>query len=226
MERNHFLEKVSRNLDNKTLPNQDTSPSQHDSPATADVQTIMQKFIDEANAVKSQTHLVTDETIAIKKVLQLLNKQPNNKYISWDDTYLPVTNLVTHLSSANYERYQSNVPRKSAERMTAHIKLAEASVGITGCSAALADTGSIVLESQSGQGRLSSLLPPVHIALLTTDQIYPTMESYIKSQPEAGYRSSNLIVITGPSRTADITQTLTLGVHGPGTLHIIIIDKV
>ena len=52
------------------------------------------------------------------------------------------------------------------------------------------------------------------------------MESYIKAQPEAGYRSSNLIIVTGPSRTADITQTLTLGVHGPGTLHIIIVGNV
>ncbi|GIS67873.1 MAG: hypothetical protein CM1200mP6_09410 [Anaerolineaceae bacterium] len=49
------------------------------------------------------------------------------------------------------------------------------------------------------------------------------MESYIKAQPETGNRSSNLIIVTGPSRTADITQTLTLGVHGPGTLHIIML---
>ena len=226
MKRAHFLENVSRSLGNKTLPSHGEKPSQQNSPTTADLQTIIQQFIHEANAVKAQTHLVADEASAMKKIVQLLNNQSNNKYISWDDNWLPVTNLETHLASANYERYQSKVPRDTAERIRAHTKLAEVSVGITGCSAALADTGSIVLESQSGQGRLSSLLPPVHIGLLTTDQIYPTMESYIKSQPEAGYRSSNLIVITGPSRTADITQTLTLGVHGPGTLHIIIIDKV
>lgn len=226
MKRAHFLERISMRLGNKTLPSQGETPSQYNSPTTVDLQTIIQQFIYEANAVKAQTHVVTDETIAMKKIVQLLNNQSNNKYISWDDNWLPVTNLEIHLDSADFERYQSEVPRDTTERTKAHAKLAEASVGITGCSAALADTGSIVLESQSGQGRLSSLLPPVHIALLTTDQIYPTMESYIKSQPEAGYRSSNLIVITGPSRTADITQTLTLGVHGPGTLHIIIIDKV
>jgi L-lactate utilization protein LutC len=226
MKRAHFLQKVSSAIGNRTLPDQNETSTRQNNPATADLQTLINKFIEEANAVKAETHLASDNEVALQTVIQLLNNQTNNKYMSWDDSCLPIKNLEQRLDSANYLRYQSTVPRDTMERTRTHIKLAEVSVGITGCNAALADTGSIVLESKPGQGRLSSLLPAIHIALLTTDQIYPTMESYIKAQPETGNRSSNLIIVTGPSRTADITQTLTLGVHGPGTLHIIIVGNV
>jgi L-lactate dehydrogenase complex protein LldG len=226
MKRAHFLQKVSSAIGNRTLPDQNETSTRQNNPATADLQTLINKFIEEANAVKAETHLASDNEVALQTVIQLLNNQTNNKYMSWDDSCLPIKNLEKRLDSANYLRYQSTVPRDTMERTRTHIKLAEVSVGITGCNAALADTGSIVLESKPGQGRLSSLLPAIHIALLTTDQIYPTMESYIKAQPETGNRSSNLIIVTGPSRTADITQTLTLGVHGPGTLHIIIVGNV
>ena len=226
MKRAHFLQKVSSAIGNRTLPDQNETSTRQNTPATADLQTLINKFIEEANAVKAETHLASDDEVALETVIQLLNNQTNNKYMSWDDSCLPIKNLEKRLDSANYLRYQSTVPRDTMERTRTHIKLAEVSVGITGCNAALADTGSIVLESKPGQGRLSSLLPAIHIALLTTDQIYPTMESYIKAQPETGNRSSNLIIVTGPSRTADITQTLTLGVHGPGTLHIIIVGNV
>ena len=226
MKRAHFLQKVSSAIGNRTLPDQNETSTRQNNPATADLQTLINKFIEEANAVKAETHLASDDEVALETVIQLLNNQTNNKYMSWDDSCLPIKNLEKRLDSANYLRYQSTVPRDTMERTRTHIKLAEVSVGITGCNAALADTGSIVLESKPGQGRLSSLLPAIHIALLTTDQIYPTMESYIKAQPETGNRSSNLIIVTGPSRTADITQTLTLGVHGPGTLHIIIVGNV
>ena len=226
MKRAHFLQKVSSAIGNRTLPDQNETSTRQNNPATADLQTLINKFIEEANAVKAETHLASDDEVALETVIQLLNNQTNTKYMSWDDSCLPIKNLEKRLDSANYLRYQSIVPRDTMERTRTHIKLAEVSVGITGCNAALAATGSIVLESKPGQGRLSSLLPAIHIALLTTDQIYPTMESYIKAQPETGNRSSNLIIVTGPSRTADITQTLTLGVHGPGTLHIIIVGNV
>ncbi|HJO91476.1 MAG TPA: LUD domain-containing protein, partial [Anaerolineales bacterium] len=183
MKRAHFLQKVSSVIGNRTLPDQDDTSTRQNALATADLQTLMNKFIEEANAVKAETHLASDDEVALETVMQLLNNQTNNKYMSWDDGCLPIKNLEQRLDSADYLRYQSTVPRDTAKRTRAHIKLAEVSVGITGCNAALADTGSIVLESKPGQGRLSSLLPAIHIALITTDQIYPTMESYIKSQP-------------------------------------------
>jgi L-lactate dehydrogenase complex protein LldG len=101
-------------------------------------------------------------------------------------------------------------------------------VGITGAEAALADTGALVLRNGPGRSPLASLLPPVHIALLDARSIFPDMQSYFDSLSgeggAAGHigESSSLVFIDGPSRTADIEQTLTLGVHGPRELIVVV----
>ena len=106
--------------------------------------------------------------------------------------------------------------------------LASLPVGLTGAAAGLARTGSIVLYGDRGHGRFASLLPPVHYAILRNSQLYPDLADWLAS-PAAAYaipHSSNTVIITGPSRSADIAQTLTLGAHGPKELHVILIDSV
>lgn len=106
--------------------------------------------------------------------------------------------------------------------------LAKVPVGITGAQAALADTGTLVLQNTPGQPSFVSLLPEVHLVLLCADDIHPNLQTYLegiddlKKQVSAG---SNLVFITGPSRTGDIELTLTLGVHGPGEVMVIIWEK-
>jgi L-lactate dehydrogenase complex protein LldG len=101
-------------------------------------------------------------------------------------------------------------------------------VGITGAEAALADTGTLVSRNGPGRSPLASLLPPVHIALLDARSIFPDMQSYFDSLSGEGGaarhvgESSTLVFIDGPSRTADIEQTLTLGVHGPRELTVVV----
>lgn len=95
---------------------------------------------------------------------------------------------------------------------------AEADVGITGVRCAIAQTGTLVLTSDAG--RLASLLPMNHIAFVRAEQLVPTMveafEVYMDT-PTAWVQA------TGPSRTADIEQTLEIGVHGPGVVHVIML---
>jgi L-lactate dehydrogenase complex protein LldG len=107
-------------------------------------------------------------------------------------------------------------------------ELALIGVGITGAEAGLADTGTIVVRNQPSQPPLASLLPPTHIVLLHKSRIFPDMRSYLNSLERAGGAAeavkgtSNLVFISGPSRTADIEQSLTLGVHGPKTLAVVL----
>jgi L-lactate dehydrogenase complex protein LldG len=103
-----------------------------------------------------------------------------------------------------------------------------AGLGITEADHALADSGTLVLESGSGRSRMVSLLPPVHVALLPEKRIVPDLATLVERyQSRAGKARlaslSCLTFVTGPSRTADIELTLTVGVHGPQQLHVIII---
>lgn len=95
-------------------------------------------------------------------------------------------------------------------------------VGLTGTLAGIAETGSVVLLSGEGDTLKASLLPEVHIALLKRSQLLPTLEKALV-MPEIA-RAASGVVVTGPSRTADIEMTLTIGVHGPGEIHVFLID--
>jgi L-lactate utilization protein LutC len=104
--------------------------------------------------------------------------------------------------------------------------IAQVEVGITSADYALADTGSLVMFTESNESRLLSLLPPCHIAVIERSKIVACLDDVFRLRPLPGARSSAMVVITGPSRTADIEMRLVRGVHGPGEIHVIIIDDV
>jgi L-lactate dehydrogenase complex protein LldG len=97
-------------------------------------------------------------------------------------------------------------------------------VGITKAQAAIAETGTLVLDSSVEQNRLVSLVPPVHIAILDASRIYRTLGETLAALQAGGEVSPALTFITGPSRTADIELTLTIGVHGPQELYVIVVQ--
>lgn len=88
-----------------------------------------------------------------------------------------------------------------------------ADVGISGADAALAETGSVVVSSGPGRSRLTSLLPPVHVVLVPTSCL--TADIFTWTAARQGGLPSSLTLISGPSKTADIEQTMAIGVHGP-----------
>lgn len=97
---------------------------------------------------------------------------------------------------------------------------ASADAGFTSAEAALAATGSLVLVSSPTQARMTSLLPPVHLVLLPEPKILPSIFEWIEQRPAEF--PANLVLVSGPSKTADIEQTLVVGVHGPGRLIVIV----
>lgn len=99
---------------------------------------------------------------------------------------------------------------------------AAADVGVTGCDAAIAETGSLVFLSGPGRSRTVSLLPPFHVAIVRRDQLVFTMEEFLAANAGRVQQAASCTFITGPSRTADIELTLTLGIHGPGRVAIVI----
>jgi len=108
---------------------------------------------------------------------------------------------------------------------------AEADVGISGANLAIAESGTLVIVSNEGNARLVTSLPPVHIALVTTEKFVETMEQAVTLIKTLTTASSGLKLtsyvsfITGPSKTTDIEKELVVGVHGPREVHIVIIDN-
>jgi L-lactate dehydrogenase complex protein LldG len=101
-------------------------------------------------------------------------------------------------------------------------------VGVTTAQAAIAETGTLVLESQSEKHRLVSLVPPVHIAIVEASSIVLTLGEALAAFHSGGLGglSPTITFITGPSRTADIELTLAIGVHGPQEVYVIVKDGV
>jgi L-lactate dehydrogenase complex protein LldG len=95
-----------------------------------------------------------------------------------------------------------------------------ADVGITGAEFALAETGSIGIASGAHHSRMVSLLPPVHIVLLSKKLLAPDLISWEDMRPKR--MPSQIVIISGPSKTADIEQTLVVGAHGPKRLIVIV----
>lgn len=103
---------------------------------------------------------------------------------------------------------------------------ADAEAGLTGANFAFAETGTVVLESTDEAVRIATTLPEKHFVLLdpgkilaSADDAVPLVEKIHKDMPQA-----YLAYITGPSRTADIERVLTIGVHGPVELHILLLE--
>lgn len=171
---------------------------------------LVQLFTDEAEAVGCFVYQL-DQNAAFEQIMELIGD--DRSVLSWEESEIPFEGLHGMLGSLGVS---------VAEHSRGDVR-----VGITGVNAALAATGSLILESGAGQYRNTSLLPDVHIALLRAEQILPDLETWQQVQKDAGYpaftEASNTTVITGPSKTADIAHQLVKGAHGPREVHVMIL---
>lgn len=101
----------------------------------------------------------------------------------------------------------------------------EIDAGLTVADCGLADTGVLIQRSTAVQPRTLSLVPPIHFCLFNVNRLYADMRSAMAGERWAGSMPSNLIFISGPSKTADIQQTLAYGAHGPKELIVILVAE-
>ena len=97
-------------------------------------------------------------------------------------------------------------------------------VGISTAQAAIAETGTLVLDAATERHRLVSLVPPVHIAIIDAAWIYHTLGEALAFVHRNAQINPSVTFVSGPSRTADIELTLAIGVHGPQELYVIVND--
>jgi len=97
-------------------------------------------------------------------------------------------------------------------------------IGITGCFCAIAETGTLVFVTSAETPTATFLLPETHIAIVRVDQILPAMEdAFARVRAGCGALPRAINLVSGPSRTGDIEQTIVLGAHGPRRLHIVLV---
>jgi len=223
MKRDTFLSNIQQSLQKTHLPNAYPQRSVAPELPSFEPEQVVAQFTQEATALQSKVHLAESEEAAFKYILDIFAQHQATDFIAWASEYIPLPKLTAGLREQGFAHRPSEIPRNEAERRDSPASLSAVAIGLTGALAGLADTGSLVLQSGPGRGRLASLLPPVHIAALSSDELFPTMAHFLRANPDAARDASNLVFISGPSRTADIEQILTLGVHGPKELHIILV---
>jgi L-lactate dehydrogenase complex protein LldG len=166
---------------------------------------LLARFLAELTAVGVEHHVEATAEAVRERVTAIVG---DRSAFRWDADELPY-GVAGLLPSA-------------ATGSSARDAQAAAAIGVTGCDAAIAETGSLALITGRGKPRAASLLPPTHLALVRRDQLRPTMSGFFRERTRDLAAAANCTFITGPSRTADIELTLTVGVHGPGRVIVVV----
>ena len=184
-------------------------------PFVSDERSLVETFKQQLESVGGHCIVVSDEselTTALKHVVGEIEANGlETRRLALSDS--PLLGVITRDLEA--QGHEIAVTPSASD-------LFQFDVGITSAQAAIAETGTLVLEQARERNRLVSLLPPVHIAIVNAGDICATMSEAITRARNESDTSSAITFITGPSRTADIELTLTIGVHGPKELYVIV----
>jgi L-lactate dehydrogenase complex protein LldG len=193
------------------------------SPAPPRSAALLERFIARAEAADAFVSIAADLAGALQRVADILFELEARQVIVSDDVWRAPWDIarLTDVIEEGTIRPTSSLHDTSPQAIAGF-----AYVGITGAVCAVAETGTVVVASGPAGGRIESLLPPVHVVLLMVSQIVAGLpEAFERLQRgDLFERSSALTFITGPSRTADIELTLTIGVHGPKQLFVILVN--
>jgi L-lactate dehydrogenase complex protein LldG len=160
-----------------------------------------------------------------QRIASRLNELRVSKLITWNEQG-SLTALGRYLQEEGFKIMEPTLPRGSGlERYARLAELGTVGAGLTGAVAGLAETGTLVVPGGRERSQLASLLVSVHFAILQAGDIYQTMEEWLLAVGEDQLAETTCInLISGPSRTADIEMTLTIGVHGPGEVVVFCVD--
>ncbi len=151
--------------------------------------------------------LCTYENLA-SRLISWLHAHEITALTAWSEAHFP-PGLLQHLRAAKLEIHHQPDP--------------SITVGLTGALAGIAETGSLLLPSGPGRALSHSLLPEIHLVVLVAKDLYASLPEVLENSSIKESRAS--VLVSGPSRTADIEMTLTIGVHGPRELHVFCLQE-
>ncbi|MBE2235334.1 MAG: lactate utilization protein [Anaerolinea sp.] len=177
---------------------------------------LAQRFIAALTEAHGEVHHVDSLDAALAMLGDLLTGLSARRVAVNADSPLDATDLA-----GRWPAVQWRMAGQENDDLRAFCAAADA--GITGADALLAETGTVVISSGPGKSRLVPLLPPVHIALASTSSLTTDLFTWTAARGQA--MPSSLTLVSGPSKTADIEQTMAIGVHGPKRLIVILYGR-
>ncbi len=168
---------------------------------------LIDNFKTNLESVGGLCSVVSSESEAAKYIATLVEKI-GAKVVAISDSDL-IYRLAENLDSVNFVQ---NATKD---------ELFDCDLGITSAQWAIAETGTLVLESEAESHRLTSLVPPIHLCILRAAVIRQTLGEILELTSKN--LSKTITFITGASRTSDIELTLAIGVHGPRELHVVVL---
>ncbi len=166
----------------------------------SNIKNKVEQFSEELTALGGNVHRVPQEKLN-EKLVEFLQTKNVEAVLMWDK--------VAGVDEARLTEAGIRLVRSDD---------ADVKAGITGAMSAIAETGTLVIASGTGKPLTASLLPEIHIVVIRSSQILETLEEAMRLDEIRSAAST--VLISGPSRTADIEMTLTIGVHGPRELHV------
>lgn len=178
-------------------------------------QELFTKFKAGAEALSAEVHRVADIGEARQLATKIISELGIEMAVYAPSELVDAVDVVAIGNAAGVQMKKDNLRENAAT----------AGLGISQLDYGIAEIGTLVGNSTSIESRLVSILPPIHLVFVRTKNILPTLSEVIALyNKDLGQLPRYLTFVSGPSRTADIERVLTIGVHGPGRLIIVLID--
>ena len=207
----------------------------------AERQQLLDRFIEMAAPIKLNVIVLKDEDSVAAAITDLIkNKDPEwgdqKSIVAWQHPLIERLNLPEALADQNvpvhvaeFENLESKRISTDKERDQLRQHVIDSYIGITSADFCMADTASLVMRTRPGQGRSISLVPSIHIGVITLDQIiWDLKELYalLSFDPEVSQEglTNCMTFISGPSKTADVEATMVHGAHGPREVYVYVIN--
>jgi L-lactate dehydrogenase complex protein LldG len=187
------------------------------------------RFIREVTQVGGLVYRADSPGAVAAHIAHICAATANSEVALSGSPLLPQMNLSAQLAAHHLSVIEAT-DFSATEKAKLIARLANCGAGVTAVDYAIAETGTLVLSSDEEQALLVSVLPVIHIALFQPKQILASLtdavQALAKDRMLRGEPCRSATFITGPSRTSDVELTLSIGVHGPKELHLILLDEV
>ncbi len=184
------------------------------------------RLVAELTAVGVAVERVSDHAQLSRAVGDLARRVAIRRAICNTDPLLDETDIVAVLGKLGVEVFTAR-DLAALDENSRRERLFAADLGVAAPDWAIAETGSLVYAAAADQMRSTSLLPPVHLGVVARSRVLSDLfelPDQLVGRSVGGVPPRNVAIVTGPSKTGDIELRLTTGVHGPGAVHVLILD--